>query len=353
VRSARYQYPWISALEAIAARLHRELGGHVFLVLANRYEGAAGCCDYLGGCANAANNFQTTSVFPLYSTPSVEAMAQLSQRATFFRNFVKIAIPLLITWYIATKVTYHIMDPRWCPKFDKPRPKYPNAKKYPNGVPAKFDPDGNVQPYPGNTIIAHLSPSSDLYASMLVLYDKLHDSHLSHLFTLLPPSSWHMTIFEGVCDQVRKPGYWPSDLAIDAPLAECNDLFTKKLSTFDLQCDPPYLMSVVGWNSLKTGIGVHVEPRSTEENKRLRGQRDRLADLLLIRHPDHATYGLHLSVAYLLRHLTDAQKSELTALLIDHFDGMPKEFELSAPEFCKFDNMFAFQRQFYLEDHTQ
>jgi hypothetical protein len=51
------------------------------------------------------------------------------------------------------------MDPRWRPKFDKPRPKYPNAKKYPNGVPAKFDPDGNVQPYPGNTIIAHLSPS--------------------------------------------------------------------------------------------------------------------------------------------------------------------------------------------------
>jgi hypothetical protein len=274
-------------------------------------------------------------------------MAPLSKRAAFFRNFVKIATPLLITWYIATKVTYHIIDPIWRPKFDKPRPKYPK------GIPAKFDTDGNVQPYPGNTIIAHLSPSSDLYASMLVLHDKLRDSHLSHLFTLLPPSSWHMTIFEGVSDQVRKPGYWPSDLAIDAPLAECDNLFTKKLSTFDLQCDPPYLMLAIGWKPLKSGISIHVKAHGTEESKRLSGLRDRLADLLLIRHPDQATYGLHLTMAYILRYLTDVQESELTALLMDHFGGMPKEFELGAPEFCKLDDMFAFKRQFYLEDHKQ
>jgi hypothetical protein len=112
-------------------------------------------------------------------------------------------------------------------------------------------------------------------------------------------------------------------------------------------------MLVIGWKPLKSGISVHVKARSTEESKRLSSLRDRLADLLLIRHPDHGTYGLHLTVAYILRYLTDTQKSELTALLTDHFDSMPKEFELGAPEFCKLDDMFAFKRQFYLEDHKQ
>jgi hypothetical protein len=289
-----------------------------------------------------------TAIRPLQSSSGIEEMPPFKSRTAFWRNFLKIAIPLLISCYFVTRFTYHMIE-SGPPGMDIDKPR----RKYPSGIPAKFDPDGNVQPFPGNTIIAHLSPSSEIYASMLVLYDKLRLSHLSHLFTLLPPSSWHMTIFEGVCDQVRKPGSWPSDLAMDAPLAECDELFTKKLSAFDLRCDPPYLMSVIGWSSLKNGISVHVELRTPEESKRLRGLRDRLADLLQIKHRDHATYNLHLSVAYLLRYLTAEQKNELTALLMDHFKGMPKEFDLGAPEFCVFDNMFAFNRQFYLEDHKK
>jgi len=272
-------------------------------------------------------------------------MVSLKFRAKLIPNLVVI-IPLLVICYIGTRVTYQITNSRQ-PAMDFHKP----PRKYPNGVPSKFDPSGNVQPFRGNTIIAHLSPSSEVYASMLVLHKKLREHRLSHLYTLLPPSSWHMTIFEGVCDQVRKPGFWPSDLALDAPFEECDELFTKKLSTFNLQCDPPYLMSVTGWSSLKSGMGVSVELRTTEESKRLRGLRDRLANLLKIQHGDHATYDLHLSLAYLLRHLTDEQIAELTALFMDHLKDMPKEFELGAPEFCKFDDMFAYNNQFYLMDH--
>ena len=220
---------------------------------------------------------------------------------------------------------------------------------FPLGIPGKFDVDGKVQRYPGNTIISHLSPSSELYASLMVLYEKLRQSHLSSVFTLLPPSSWHMTLFEGVCDQVRKPGFWPSDLAIDAPLEECDALFTEKLASFDLQCDPPYQMSITGFDPLEVGIGVHIEPNAPPEAARLRRLRDRLADVLQVRHPGHDSYGLHLSMAYLLRHLTEEQKIELSALLHDHLRNMPVEFELGTPEFCKFENMYAFKHQFYLK----
>lgn len=222
--------------------------------------------------------------------------------------------------------------------------------RYPRGVPSKFDPDGNVQPFPGNTVVSHLAPSSDLYISMLGLYDKLSKSHLSHLYTMLPPSSWHMTIFEGVCDQVRKPGFWPTDLSFDATMEECTTLFEEKLSSFSLQCDPPYLAKITGFSPLEIGIGVHVELRTDEEEMRLRELRDRLSDLLQIRHPQHSSYELHLSMAYLLRHLSEDQERELKELLMDHFKEMPLEFELGAPEFCTFDDMFAFRRVFFLED---
>ncbi|KAJ7263991.1 RNA ligase/cyclic nucleotide phosphodiesterase [Mycena haematopus] len=223
--------------------------------------------------------------------------------------------------------------------------------KYPPGVPSKFDADGNVQHYPGNTIISHLSPSTELHRSMIALHDKLQRSHLSHLYTLLPPSSYHMTIFEGVLDRVRVPGRWPSDLPLNASLEECTALFEKKLSTFDLQCDPPYHISVTGFDPLENGIGVHLEPSTTEENARIRGLRDRLWKLLHIRSERHDTYPLHFSMAYLLRILTDEQDKELRALLMDHFEKeMPKQFTLSSPEFCTFENMFAFTPLLYLKN---
>ncbi|KAJ7920806.1 RNA ligase/cyclic nucleotide phosphodiesterase [Mycena leptocephala] len=224
--------------------------------------------------------------------------------------------------------------------------------KYPVGVPSKFDPDGNVQTFPGNTIICHLSSSSqpELYNSLLALYDKLKSSHLSHLYTLLPPSSWHMTVFEGVCDQVRHPSLWPDDLSTDALLEDCTSLWEKKLSSFDLQCDPPYHLSPTGFYPPYAIIGLRLQPYTGEEDARLRDLRDRLSTLLHIRPNNHRNYSFHLSVGYMLRFLTNEQEKELTRLLMDHFEGMPKQLELGPPEFCTFEEMSAFKRLFYLKN---
>lgn len=230
-------------------------------------------------------------------------------------------------------------------------------QEFPIGVPSKFDRDGNVQHFPGNTILCHLSPSSSLYASLLVLHKKLERSPFSGLITLLPPLSWHMTVFEGVCDQVRRPGFWPSDLAPDAALAECDAHFERKLRPLELSdgggggvSPPPYRVQVVGVDPLEVGIGLTLQPVNEDEEAGIRGLRDRLSDLLMIRHPQHAEYGLHLSMAYLLRHLTADQERELRALVESHFEELPVEFELGAPEFCRFKDMFAFERVMYLSD---
>lgn len=222
--------------------------------------------------------------------------------------------------------------------------------QYPAGVPSKFAPDGAVQAFPGNTIICHLSPSDPLYVSMQELSDKLAASKFASLITLLPATSFHMTVFEGVCDQVRKPAYWPSDLPLEAPLEKCNSKLEQALGAFDLGDEhaPPYKITVRGFDPLEIGIGVRLDGRTPAEAERLRSLRNKLADKLNIRHPIHDEYGFHLSVAYLLRHLTHQQNQELEGLLLRHFEEMSKSFELAAPEFCAFENMFAFKRGFFL-----
>ncbi|KAK3329794.1 RNA ligase/cyclic nucleotide phosphodiesterase [Apodospora peruviana] len=225
-----------------------------------------------------------------------------------------------------------------------------NRPEYPIGVPSKFDRDGNVQLFPGNTIVAHLSPSSELYQSMLLLHNKLASLSGRFALAMLPPPSWHMTVFEGVCDKVRSPaGFWPCDLATDATLEECTKHFAVKLKNFELETGtPPYRCRITGFSDLEVGVGVHVEFETADEERRVRRLRDRLAERLEIRHPQHDRYKLHLSMAYLLRHLTEEQKRELTGVLMGHFEEMPKRFELGRPEFCTFENMMRFDRLFYL-----
>lgn len=219
----------------------------------------------------------------------------------------------------------------------------------PGGVPAKFDTEGRVQHFPGNTIICHLSPESPLFEALLPLYRELEAENPDTLITLLPPSSWHMTVFEGVCDQVRKPGFWPSDLPMDAPLEDCNADYSRKLQKFNLGFDAPFRLRIDGYLPRVNGIGLHLNPASASQESELRGLRDRLSDTLQIRHPSHEAYAFHLSIAYFIRFPSEQESAWLEAKLTEYLAKLPREFDLGLPEFCYFDTMFEFRRQFFLE----
>ena len=157
---------------------------------------------------------------------------------------------------------------------------------------------------------------------------------------------------EGVKMEMGKGVYWPGDLRGDAALEECTELFERKLKGFELGDDgaPPYKLRVAGFSRLEVGIGVAVECVGEEEKKRVRALRDRLVGVLGIRHPVHEVYGFHVSLAYLLRHLSPEQERELRVVLDGFLEegGRGMEFELGRPEFCTFEDMFAFERVFYL-----
>ncbi|KAH7363391.1 RNA ligase/cyclic nucleotide phosphodiesterase [Plectosphaerella cucumerina] len=239
-------------------------------------------------------------------------------------------------------------DPRSEPSIPDGRPQYPI------GVPFKFNPDGVVQRYAGNTTVCHIPPSSPLLPGLQNAYDTI-SAHpkFAKVIRLLPPSSWHMTVFDGVREQECEPGMWPPGLA-KKPLAEATAAFAERLRVFGPQLEaeglaPPYRMKSTGIEfPAPVGIGLQVVGATPEEEKRMRRLRDRLSDVLGFKAPNHEVYGFHVTIAYFLRHFDGDDGVELGELLCELEKPLDVEFELGAVEFCTFDTMLAFPRLFYL-----
>lgn len=60
----------------------------------------------------------------------------------------------------------------------------------------KFATDGSVQVWPGNTFVCHVQTGASLDA-LRALQEEVKLSRFARLFAFLPPSSFHMTVFQG------------------------------------------------------------------------------------------------------------------------------------------------------------
>jgi hypothetical protein len=161
-----------------------------------------------------------------------------------------------------------------------------------------------------------------------------------------------MTIFDGVREEECEPGMWPEGKEKQS-LAESTPEFARRLRQLGLELEheglaPPYRMRVRGLDDCVVGVGLEIEGATVEEERRMRKLRDRLADTLGFKAPNHESYCFHISMAYLLRHLEGEERQELYKVLGQHLLGLQQEFELGAVEFCTFENMYAFPRLFFL-----
>ena len=227
---------------------------------------------------------------------------------------------------------------------------------YPRGIPFKFDPDGNEQRYPGNTIICHIPSDSLLVTALHTVYDtlKLHPT-LGKVARLLPPSSWHMTVFDGAREEECEPGMWPEDLE-KIPLKEYTANYSKTLKELGQTLHSeglsgPYRMKVTGYGPLEVGIGLALEGVDAAEEQRMRRLRDRLADCLGFRAPNHHRYEFHITVAYWLRHMEGKLKSDLDNVLAGLKPTVCMEVDLGALEFCVYEGMCHFERKFYIGEN--
>jgi hypothetical protein len=230
------------------------------------------------------------------------------------------------------------------------------SKKAPPDVGRKFYPNGKVRPFLGNTIICHL-PQQDqgfeTFDALLDIYRELPDHAFSRKIALLPPSSYHMTIFGGADDQERKPGLWPADVPLDASIEACNDYVANQLKHFSLGTSLPIRMRV---NDAQPPVHpdpllIDLVPVDEAEERKLRKLRDRLADVLKIHTPHHDTYSFHISLAYQIEWFDAAEQADYVAARQRWREQLKRRapiIEFGAPEYCTLNDMYAFRRRFFL-----
>lgn len=229
-----------------------------------------------------------------------------------------------------------------------------DSTEYPSSVGRKFYANGTVRRFPGNTIIIPLSSTSHMHTRLLKLYSNLADApSLAGIYTLLPPSSWHMTVFEGVDDYDRNASVWPTDLPLDMPLVDVTANIAEKLQGFNLGMRLPLKMRLDFWKNITrtSSFSVRLTASTPEGLQGLRDLRNRLSNTLKLRKPDHDKYLFHMTVGYFVRYPTQEQLVQLRAILDTLFDG-PLAFELGRPAFCTFEDMFRFDSQLWLTNTT-
>jgi hypothetical protein len=226
---------------------------------------------------------------------------------------------------------------------------------YPPDVNRKFYPDGRVMPFAGNTIICHADQQGDRSAyfyALLDIYREAQGLDFMRKVTLLPPSSYHMTLFGGANDKGRKPGLWPSFVPLDASMEACNQAVAERLKNFQLDCELPLRMKVDPAPPSEKPFTLRLLPVDAAEAAKLKRLRDRLSEVLGIREPGHDSYRFHTTLGYALRWLTSEENEQFQALMKKWRTSVAERcpvITFGAPEYCLLDDMYAFRRQFFLQ----
>lgn len=221
----------------------------------------------------------------------------------------------------------------------------------------KFATDGRVLPFEGNTIICHLPQQGDgsaAFDALLDIYRAFPSEPWARKLTALPPSSYHMTIFGGANDKTRRYPIWPANLPLDVPIAECNRILGERLRAFRLGEDAaPYRMRVdmdpPSEKDAPLPLRLLIADEDTET--RLRRLRNRLAETLGIREPNHDSYRFHITLGYQVASLSPDEDAAWRQSLANWKAAIAKRvpiIELGNPEYCVLKDMFAFKRQFFL-----
>lgn len=209
----------------------------------------------------------------------------------------------------------------------------------------KFHEDGSVRAYPGITVICFADSASPIYQAGERVQQQLMAAPYKHKFALLPPSSFHMTIFSLTNDQQREPAYWSSRLPLDTPLVEADQFFISTVPT--VPAPPPFRMCMTHLGDLRAHVlTFRLSPADDATDAALYTYRNALADATGVRYPYHDLYPFHLTLAYQLMHLDDEETrayADLRLRLADELRCEVGVFEPEAPLLTFFDDMFRFE----------
>lgn len=216
-------------------------------------------------------------------------------------------------------------------------------KKFRSPIGWKFNADGSIRLFPGNTIICFVQPDSVVYQKALWVQEQLQGQPFAHKFALLPPSSFHMTVMQLLCDQTRSAEYWSAKLALDAALEDTDEFFVRTMPA--VPAPPGFRMQYWRLKTWGDSVGMLLLPADDGERAALAAYRDAVAAATGVRFPDHDSYRFHITLAYQLFALDEAEQDGIETLAARVDETLAESFgifETGEPELTFFDDMLRF-----------
>lgn len=218
----------------------------------------------------------------------------------------------------------------------------------------KFTPDGKVLPFAGNTVICHVPHQSRFAEDATALRTSLMQAPFAHKLGILPPESYHMTVFPGANDQARQRSSWPGGVPMDAPIEECNRVMKQRMQKVQLQAQVPFRVRINAGQTMeyKRACTLRMEGADAAAEHALRVTRDQLAEVYQYHAADHATYGFHITLAYTMQDFTQPEMNLYQQILqrgIEQIASRTPVLELGLPEFCTFPDMYRFYPEVLLQ----
>ena len=220
------------------------------------------------------------------------------------------------------------------------------APQYTRAVGQKFNKDGSVRRFPGNTVISKITPATPIYVAIVEAQQRLKAANWAGKYAFLPPSSFHMTVIEGLCDHVRRPELWSKELDLEMPFDEVNQFMLERFARLS-----PLTRIEMRILPIKTSrlLVVGLEPADPECARSLQHFRDEFSLGTGIRFPDHDTYRYHITLAYNLIELTADEEPAVVSAQEDVQSGLASGYPsiaLKEPRLTFFENMFHFDDAF-------
>ncbi|RPH29327.1 DUF1868 domain-containing protein [Buttiauxella warmboldiae] len=224
-----------------------------------------------------------------------------------------------------------------------------NQRHLPVGVTnGKFDENGNALPFVGNTVIVHITHTL-LYLRLCDFHARLAQSALTNnLYSLLPPQSYHITLFDGACKKSEEGWYWPTNLPISASLQACTEFMVSKINENAI-VSPELTFSVSAYKPVVNTLAIIVQP-SGDTVEQVQVLRDKLSSALGIRRRNHYEYVYHITLGYLLRTPSPTEQEMLSTLLQQFISELTEEesiLKLEKAELCQYESITAFSPILY------
>lgn len=227
----------------------------------------------------------------------------------------------------------------------------PQLAIIPRDTRLKFNPNGQPRAFAGNTIICHLPQQSRFRDAVAALGDALRSGSFAGKLAVLPSDSYHVTILGGLNDQDRARYGWPSDIPINAPIAECNRIIGERIARFRMHSDLPIRFCVDKGKTVapQRASGLQLVPADAKEKLKLHMLRDQMStEVFRYRAADHEAFGFHVSLAYQMSGFTAEERRDYQSELVRHLPAIiaaAPVIEFGVPEFCTFGDMYRFEIQ--------